>query len=162
MTMNTQRVPALIQSLSQTPNQISKLLDTFPQQLLTQRPSGDEFSFLENVCHLRDLEVEGYTPRINSILNEADPQLLDFDGTRVAFERDYNRQDIVAALNAFAEARQRNVALLGMVDEEQLKRTGELQGVGRVTLDRVLEMMLEHDEGHLEDLARLSQWAKQR
>jgi len=145
----------LIKSLSQTPDEIATLLREFPGQSLTLKPSADEFSFLENVCHLRDLEVEGYVPRINSILKEAHPRLPDFAGARVALERDYNRQDVVAALNAFTNARRQNVALLRTVDEDALKRTGELQGVGEITLDRLLEMMLEHDQGHLDDLQGL-------
>jgi hypothetical protein len=145
----------LIKRLSQTPTEIANLLREFPGQSLTLKPSPDEFSFLQNVCHLRDLEMEGYSARITSILNETTPRLADFDGAKVALERDYNRQDVVAALAAFTRARGQNVALLRTVDEEQLKRTGELQGVGEITLDRLLEMMLEHDEGHLDDLQGL-------
>jgi hypothetical protein len=158
--MNEQTPAELIQSLAQTPNEIANLLRGFPEHSLTLNPSPDEFSFLENVCHLRDLEVEGYSPRITSILNEEDPQLADFDGTRVAMERDYNRQDVGEALAAFANARKQNVALLRAVDADQLKRTGELQGVGQITLDRLLQMMWEHDEGHLEDLQRVCRQIK--
>ncbi len=159
--MNDQTAAELIETLSQSPREIASLLRELPAQSLTLKPSDDEFSILENVCHLRDLEVEGYAPRINSILNEANPQLLDFDGARVALERDYNRQDVVAALNAFGNARAQNVARLRTVDGEQLKRTGELQGVGQITLARLLQMMWEHDEGHLEDLQRLCRRMKQ-
>src|SRR5262245_59177678 len=159
--MNESNAAELIQSLSQTPNEIANLLREFPEQSLTLRPSAEEFSFLESVCHLRDLEVEGYAPRISSILNEETPRLADFNGARVASERDYNRQDVVAALNAFTNAREQNVALLRTVDGEQLKRTGELQGVGQITLKRLLQLMFEHDEGHLEDLQRLCRQLKQ-
>ena len=159
--MNDQTAAELIESLSQSPRQVANLLRDLPSQCLTLKPSTDEFSFVENVCHLRDLEVEGYAPRISSILNEANPQLLDFDGARVACERDYNRQDVVAALNAFSNARNQNMAVLRTVADEQLKRTGELQGVGQITLARLLQMMWEHDEGHLEDLQRLCRRMKQ-
>ncbi|HKE55416.1 MAG TPA: DinB family protein [Pyrinomonadaceae bacterium] len=153
--MNDLTVGELINSLSQTPLEIANLLREFPAESLTLKPSADEFSFLENICHLRDLEVEGYGLRITSILNEEAPRLADFDGARVASERHYNRQNLDEALGGFTRARRENVALLRTIDEGQFKRTGELQGVGQVTLDRLLEMMLEHDEGHLEDLARL-------
>ena len=39
---------------------------------------------LEHVCHLRDIEVEGYAPRLKRILSEDGPFLPDIDGRRLA------------------------------------------------------------------------------
>jgi len=63
--------------------------------------SPDEFSVLENICHLRDLELQGYTPRIRRILAEADPDLADFDGARVAAESSYNNRGRVLRCGRF-------------------------------------------------------------
>jgi hypothetical protein len=78
--------------------------------------------------------------------------LPDFDGGRVAVERDYNRQDIQGALEAFALARTKNVNILRELAPERLTREGVLEGVGRVSLKALLLMMREHDEGHLQTL----------
>lgn len=123
--------------------------------------SPDEFSILENICHLRDLELQGYTPRIVRILAESDPSLADFDGARVAAESNYNNEQPGFALQAFQTARLENVEVLRALTQGQLNREGTLAGVGTITLRRLAEMMREHDEGHLEDLRVLSQRLRQ-
>jgi hypothetical protein len=146
----------VIEALSTTPKQIEQLLHGLPAQSLRLRSSPDEFSATENVCHLRDLEVEGYAIRIERLLGESKPELSDFEGARIAAERDYNNEDVFAALREFALARAGNVTAVHELKRDQLQRTGSLAGVGEITVARLLEMMLEHDEGHLDELKRIS------
>jgi hypothetical protein len=129
---------------------------------LRWRNSDDEFSALENVCHLRDIEAEGYAIRIDRILDETNPFLADIDGGRLAIERSYKDQDPNLALRDFIGARTKNLEKLRGVDTEDFEREGTLQGVGLVTLKRLLEMMCEHDEGHIEELRVLRQTLKRR
>lgn len=110
------------------------------------------FSVLENICHLRDIEIEGYTVRIDRILNQSQPFLPDIDGSRLASEREYNQQNPEKARRAFVEARTRNIQELRGVGFEQIARTGTLEGVGPISLGKLLLIMSEHDESHIHDL----------
>ena len=148
---------ALLDFLHETSSELAKLTDRLSVDEFRLRTSESEFSALENLCHLRDLELQGYTPRINRILNEGDPALADFDGARVAAESNYNDEQAELALQTFQTARSENVQTLRTLTEEQLKRRGTLEGVGSITLKRLAEMMREHDEGHIEDLRVLRQ-----
>jgi hypothetical protein len=118
------------------------------------RPSTDAlaFSLVEHVCHLRDLEEEGYTVRIRRILREEDPELSDFDGATVAAGRSYLTQDLAAALRDFESARKSNIEMLRALPSAALDRAGRLAGKGRVTLHQLAELMLEHDTGHSAEL----------
>ena len=145
-------IQELVTKLSLTAVDVSELVEGIPAESLTSRPGPDEFSVLENVCHLRDIEVEGYTVRIQRLLNEQHPKLHDLDGGKLASERHYNQQDVNEALRAFTQARLSNVAVLSETSEIQLGRTGELEGVGEISLFRLVEMMCEHDEGHVDEL----------
>ena len=142
----------LIEALERTPAAIARCIADLSDEQARTRTPDDLFSAVENVCHLRDIEAEGYAVRIERILNEDGPMLPDIDGGRLAVERDYNNQNLRNALAAFAEARNRNVRRLRTLRPEQFARTGTLAGVGSVTLDRLLLLMQEHDEGHLEEL----------
>jgi hypothetical protein len=144
----------LLSTLSQTPTAVAQLVNDLPVSSLVFRPSPDEFSVLENVCHLRDIEIEGYSVRIKRIPAEDEPHLADVDGTRLAIERDYNRQDLNEALTSFDSARNQNLTILKTTSEADLDRNGTMEGIGRITLLRLLEMMCEHDESHVEDLQR--------
>ena len=111
---------------------------------------------------MRDIEVEGYCVRIQRILSEDNPFLSDIDGSRLAIERDYNRQSLNEAVSDFATARRHNLTMLNNASKSEFDREGELEGTGTVTLARLVEMMVEHDEGHLEELQRLSRYLKAR
>ena len=64
---------ALLEFLLETPNKLATLTDGLLLAELCLQHSEGEFSALENVCHLRDLELQGYTLRIHRLLDETDP-----------------------------------------------------------------------------------------
>jgi DinB superfamily len=138
--------------LSKTPDRIALLVAGLGDDLVRTRTADDQFSVLENICHLRDIEIEGYEKRINRILGEDRPSLPDINGAQLAMERNYNNEDLSAALQSFSDARARNVATVSNLTEMQLNRQGELEGTGLVSLNKLLLMLREHDEGHLEEL----------
>jgi len=150
--MNDKLIKDLVVALAQTPVAVTRLLENLPKESIAVRPSPDEFSVLENVCHLRDIEIEGYRVRIRRILAEDHPLLSDLDGAKLAIERDYNRQSVNEALEAFTSARRQNVAVLREIAAADFEREGNMEGLGRITLRKLLEMMCEHDEGHVDDL----------
>jgi len=143
---------ALLKFLDETPNQLANSTAGLSNAELRFQNSPDEFSVLENICHLRDLELQGYTPRIRRILAETDPALADFDGARVAAESSYQNEQPQVALRTFQIARKANLDRFRSLSAEQLKREGTLEGVGTITLRQLVEKMREHDEGHLDDL----------
>lgn len=142
----------LLDFLNETPNKLASLTSRLSAVEFRWQNSPDEFSALENICHLRDLELQGYTQRIKRILAESDPALADFDGARVAAEGSYHNEQPDVALKVFQKARRENVELLRALAPEQLEREGTLAGAGKISLKRLAELMREHDEGHLEDL----------
>ncbi len=145
----------VIEFLEETPVVFRKLAQDLSDADLRRKPAGDQFSFVENACHLRDIEVEGYGARIRKLLSEDRPQLPDLDGARLARERDYNSQDFGAALAAFAQARAENVRAVTELSTEQLGRAGTLEGVGQITLGKLLDLMRKHDEAHRQELVEL-------
>jgi DinB superfamily len=152
MNSMSENLSQVLASLAQTPSTLAKLMDGLSESHLRAKDSPDEFSIVENLCHLRDIEIEGYTVRINRILTEVGPTLDDIDGARLALERNYNYQSAQEALTEFQGARLANVDVLRGVDEQQLNREGVLQGVGTVTLQKLLSMMRDHDEDHLSEI----------
>jgi hypothetical protein len=153
--MSYEELQELLNALDETPRRVRALVSTLREDESRWKPSGEEFSATENVCHLRDIEEEGYAVRIRKILSETAPVLNDLDGARLAAERDYNNQSMLEALDRFARARSVNVNALRDVSPESLSRTGLFAGVGCVTLGRLLSMMREHDLAHLEELETL-------
>jgi hypothetical protein len=145
----------MLDSLRTFPATLRALIASAPQALIRTRAKDGTFALVEQAWHLADLEVEGYGERLKRILEQDDPSLPDFRGDVVAEQRRYIELELEPALERFASARAANVARLESLTGEQWQRGGQQEGVGRVTIARVAEMMAEHDAGHAAELHAL-------
>jgi hypothetical protein len=127
----------------------------FPGDSTLQRPPNESFSFVEHVWHLADLEREGFGDRIRRLREEDDPVLADFDGARIARERDYRSRNLVEGLAAFALARRENLEALCALSDAQRSRSGLQEGIGRVALGDIPTRMHEHDASHRKEIEEL-------
>ena len=144
-----------LSELARMPDLLARLAPEFSGDRAGVRPAADAFSFVEHVWHLADLEEEGFGERIRRLLAEDRPELPDFDGARIAAERDYRSRGVPEGLGAFSEARKRNLALLRGLTAGQLARTGRQEGVGPLALGDMPAKMLEHDRSHRRELEEL-------
>jgi hypothetical protein len=109
---------------------------------------------VEVVCHLRDLE-ESFFDRVTLMLAEDEPRFPTTHPGRWALERQYLRQDAVAAADVFAARRLETLDLFAGLAPEAWARAGhQMDSRGRRTVDDVLTVMAWHDENHLAQLAR--------
>lgn len=146
--------------LAEMPALLRSLDAAFPGERARTRPAPDAFSYVEHVWHLADLEEEGFAVRIRRLLAEESPELPDFDGARIAAERDYRSREVAAGLVEFGAARRRNLDVLRDLTSEQRGRPGRQEGVGPVTLGAIPEKMLEHDESHRRELEELVRFVR--
>lgn len=147
----------VLATLAATPDRVRRLVAGLTDAELSFTPGPDVFSIRENVAHLRDIDLLGYELRIARTLDEERPLLPDLDGAQLAIAGDYKQQDVAAALEAFAASRARTVARLRAADESSLDRVAVFEGVGEVSLRRLLELWMEHDAEHLRDMELLTQ-----
>jgi hypothetical protein len=131
------------------------------EQARTPGPGG-AFAPVEQVWHLADLEREGFGLRIRRLQTEEHPHLPDFDGTKVAQERDYRSLSLSEGLNAFAVARLANLTALHAVSAEQWTRSGTQEGVGDVSLCDMPAFLLQHDAAHKSEIEEWWQHAPRR
>ncbi|HEX8491286.1 MAG TPA: DinB family protein [Pyrinomonadaceae bacterium] len=146
---------SLADFLALTPTRVRQLTTDLSEQDARWKPSPQEFSALENICHLNDLEREGYAVRIEKLIGEEQPFLPDFDGGKIARERDYNQRQLAVMLDAFASSRESNLRAVSTLSPAELQRGGTLETVGPITLESLLLKMREHDEAHLQELSDL-------
>jgi hypothetical protein len=111
-----------------------------PSEVLTIR---------QQICHLRDVEVDGYLVRIARTLAETAPFLPSVDTDSLIAARHYNETPIDDAFNEFARARKRTLALLASADSADFARTADFEGYGRVTLNGLAHFLISHDQQHL-------------
>jgi hypothetical protein len=125
-------------------------------ELRTRLPGLGDFSLVEHVWHLRDLDVEAFAERLRRTLSEDRPALPDFDGARAAAERGYTTRPLETAVEELLDARAHAVAALRELDTTALTREAELEGVGRLTLAALIGRWRDHDAGHRDEMQRLA------
>jgi hypothetical protein len=117
------------------------------------RPAPEEWSFREIAAHLDTTQRECVLVRVRQIASGSHPHFDYYRNTG----RDFGPVGLRDSLRGFADARQavRDVTL-GLSPEQQ-RFTGRHQTFGELTIERYLEIDLEHDQGHLRDLERYLQ-----
>ena len=113
---------------------------------------SEALTALEQLCHVRDIEVDGYQVRIRRTLAESTPTLPSIDTDALVVERRYADQDPARVLAAFRTARAQTLALLAGVTEAQLARTAVFEGYGPLTLRSLVHYLCSHDQQHLAGL----------
>lgn len=147
--------PNMVAALGAMPSRIKDIAAQLPPEAWRQQPAKGGFSLIEHVCHLRDIDSDGYRLRIDRMLKEERPSLADLDGDALARERDYRSQDLSGALAAFAATRWEISARLAKLSVQERQRTGLMAGTNEITIEGLAGIMLAHDSEHLDQLAEL-------
>jgi len=148
------------------------LLDAMPSYLeksfadlaiadMTRNGPSGEFAPIEQVWHLADLEQEGFAIRIQHLLWGFTTQMPDFDGDRVAKERQYKKLDFAEGIRKFKEARKRNIEILRNLKEDEWMREGKLEGVGAITLCDIPAFLFQHDLAHKAEIEAWRHYTRQ-
>ena len=113
---------------------------------------SEPFTAIEHICHVRDIEVDGYHMRFHRTLNELNPTLVSIDGRALAEERSYATSSASEAFAAFRAARARTVQLISELTPEQLMRAAVFEDYGSLTLRSLAHYLCSHDQQHLAGL----------
>jgi len=110
---------------------------------------SERLSAIEQVCHVLDIEVEGYHVRFRRTLEESNPLLGSIDSEPLAKERDYASADTASVFSRFRRARADTVTLIAGLTAAQLARTAQFDGYGTVSLTSLIHFLCSHDQQHL-------------
>ncbi len=157
MKLNDVERSELIASLAAMSQFLRDSLGSLTQEEARVPGPAGSFSPVEQVWHLADLEREGFGLRIRRLREEANPHLADFDGARIAAERNYRALSLTEGLDTFEAARAENIATLLALEPEAWFRSGTQDGVGNVSLCDMPVFLRQHDEAHI---AEIRDWQK--
>jgi DinB superfamily len=147
-------VPETLSSLASAPAEVARLYARIPPQSAMFKPQswegipGEQFSALEMLCHLRDIEI-GYQQRFRRTIEEENPLLPSLDGYAIAREKRYAEADAANALESFRLAREVTLQRIARFRPSDLSRTAMFEGHGPVTLRGLVELLCSHDQQHL-------------
>jgi hypothetical protein len=146
-------IPELTAGLAATPQRIARVADGLDAATLRARPAPGEWSLIEVMAHLADLETTLFQPRFRRILAESRPAFAAFDPNAWERERDHRARDFAADLATFTRARADTQALLESLPAGAGERLGMSGHFGPVTLVQYATHTLDHDLEHLAQMA---------
>lgn len=146
---------SVLEELANMPTFVERMVRHLGEAEAKRSGPDGGFSFLEHAWHLADLEREGFGERIRRLVTEDAPFLPDFDGNRIARERGYRTLDLAEGLRRFRRAREENLRRLEGVTPSGWKKSGVLEGHGRLLLRDLPLLMVEHDRSHRREIGAL-------
>jgi hypothetical protein len=109
------------------------------------------------MCHLRDVEREVHQPRFRALLREDNAFLPGAVSDEWVEERRYRNQDGRRALAQFLAARRETVKMLEEVEGTLWQRQGQHAFFGPTTMHELLNLAVQHDRAHWEQINNLLQ-----
>jgi hypothetical protein len=141
-------------ALETFPAQLAQLFGDFPAHYRNWSPASwegipsESFSAIEQICHLRDIEIEGYHVRLQRMLEEENPTLPSIDGYVLAEKFRYSEADPAEVLESIRTARGQTMKLIRNLTKDQFRRTGFF-GNDQITVKGLIHYLCSHDQQHL-------------
>lgn len=148
-------LPHNLNSLRSFPSALRDLLCGIPVDALDWKPASwdgipsERLTIRQQVCHMRDIEADGYTRRFQCLLSENEPILQSIDGYALVEPRGYDHAELGQTLDAFEAAREKTMKILDGVKALELARRGSFEGYGPVTLLGLIHFLCSHDQQHV-------------
>lgn len=149
--------PTTLSALAAFPTQLEAFFGVIPAQARNWKPASWEgipsepFSAIEQICHVRDIEVDGYHQRFRRVLQETHPTLENVNGETLAVQRGYAAAGPAEVFAAFRAARTQTLATISALTSEQFDRTAVFDGAP-ITVRGLVHMLCSHDQQHLAGL----------
>jgi hypothetical protein len=150
--------PITMAALESFPRALEQHYAAFPPEYVHWTPASwdgvpsEPFTAIEQICHVRDIEIEGYQVRFRRTLEEATPFLPSIDSEAVARERDYGREFAAQVFPQIHAARARTVAMLRALAPADFGKAAVFEGYGPVSLRGLVHYLCSHDQQHLSGL----------
>ncbi len=128
------------------------LLHDLPPDVWSRKPAPGEWSVTETVCHLRDIDHEVHTPRLDLVLSADSPFLPGVDTDPWAEERGYAHRSGPDALAALTGHRLQTLRRLESLSPGDWQRPARHALLGPTTLAEVVLIAADHELLHLADI----------
>ena len=156
--MNDARMDSItLAALEDFPRRLQAYYGIVPAEHRNWRPPSWEgipsepFTPIEQICHVKDIEIDGYHVRFRRALQEHLPLLESVDGEKLAKDRNYAAADSAEVFSEFARARRETLALIAQLSPQELSRAAEFEG-NAVTVRGLAHNLCSHDQQHLAGL----------
>jgi uncharacterized damage-inducible protein DinB len=145
MTAESEPIATITTVLVTTPSRWQALAQALPEALLSRKPAAGEWSALECLQHIIDVE-RVFQSRLKAFLDGLESFPAFNPDAKGALEAAARSPGVVAA--EFAELRAVSLEAIGKLQPNDLGRTSRHAELGKVTLEEMLNEWPAHDLNH--------------
>ncbi len=143
----------LLAVLAESPDWVADRLERNAEPAWRGRPAPERWSAIEVLCHLHDVDLEVWAPRLERLLTETAPTLPDADLSGWETARGYAQQSPARVLEEWSAARRRLLARLAPLGRGDWDRVGFHARRGPYPLAEMVRYWGDHDLGHRRQMA---------
>ena len=150
--------PSTLAALAAFPQQLEDFYRAVPEGYQRWVPlswegiPSEAYNAIGQICHVRDIEIDGYHVRLERTLREDTPVLASLDGEALAAARNYQGASASEVLATFAAARRKTLQIITSLSAADLARQAVFEGYGALTLRSLVHYLCSHDQQHLAGL----------
>lgn len=115
---------------------------------LQARPIAGRWSTHEVICHLADSE-QAWAHRLKRVIAEDKPLLIGYAEDRFAATLGYHQRPLEGELDLIERTRRQMAVSLRQLPAEAFARVGIHSEMGKVTLEQMLQIEIDHITHHL-------------
>lgn len=145
--MPLDRRQQLVSQLEETQAALTALLQAVANQQDWQ-PGPETWSFRYQAAHLATAEREAFRERVVRLAGGEQPHFAYYLNS----DRDFSREELRDSLQQWAATRREILDFVSALPLEALALTGIHETQGTITILDVLQVMVEHDREHLQEL----------
>jgi FMN phosphatase YigB (HAD superfamily) len=135
-----------------TPAVMDSFLRPLSRDTWNRKPSSNEWTLTQLICHLRDTEREIHHMQLNLFNGKDEPFIPRPDTGVWANKRDYLKEDGLAALQEFIVARLATLEILKTMPEADWERKARHAIFGPTNFREVAGFMADHDRLHIQQV----------
>jgi FMN phosphatase YigB (HAD superfamily) len=147
-------IEGILAVLRSTPPALQTLTASCPMSEWRLHPLHGEWSLLEIMAHLRDVDAEVNLPRFELMSSHVNPLIPGVDSDRLAVERRYNEQDGSSVFKHFCQSRSRLLQILEGYSESDWQQPLRHSFFGPTTRMELAKFIVTHDRTHLQQIAQ--------
>jgi uncharacterized damage-inducible protein DinB len=139
---------ALADGLVAGPAKVRHAMRGLSAEQLRARPVQGKWSILEVVCHLADSD-QAWAHRIKRAIAEEKPLLIGYDESRFALALGYHDRNVMEEMEISERMRRQLAHIVRGLLPEVLKREAIHNEGGKMNLEEMLQIEIDHVEHHL-------------
>jgi len=139
---------SLAEGLMAGPTKVGQAVTGLSAEQVRARPVPGKWSILEVVCHLADSD-QAWAHRIKRVIAEEKPLLIGYDETRFAAALNYHDRELSEEIEFSERTRRQLAQIVRGLKPEALSREGIHSQYGRMHLQEMLQIEIDHVDHHL-------------